>query len=415
MASDYTLIKPPKKGGNYYYRSATDPKRTKHTTGQRTLAGARLFLQQLRDRAATDNQPTIPTFGEFAAPFFQPGCPYLIRCQQEGRPKNPKIVKDYLAYLRNYLLPRWEDVQLDSISPAAVREWRQGLLSGAIPVESLARLGKKAPTPRTVNYVVDCFRAILDQGEEDGIIPRSPLARVRSLPTTKDTPHDSLSQDELQVLFAQPRAICLQIWGGLEEYALFALLIGSGIRSGEARALRWGDIKSELSGVVIRRAIKATGLEGPPKNRKSRAIALPESIVHLLDEWRQASGNPGPDEYVFPGSEGGVRSKVSILRSFQRALRRANIHREGGLKLVAHSTRHTHATVLARAGRKELAVSQLGHSSPEMTERYTHLTETDLLYLQRQKGESQFVQTWRSVFTETESPFVRNIDETNKL
>jgi len=221
--------------------------------------------------------------------------------------------------------------------------------------------------------VMGCFKAIMEQADEDGLIVKDPLLRVKNLPFCKESPHDALTGEELKKLFGD-KANLKAIWGDVHNITLFVLLFGSGIRSGEVRALRWADVDFGHEGLLLQRAIKADGKTGVPKNRKPRAIFLPEPVRDCLKAWEAEGGVHDPEDLVFPGASLRTpRSRSAILKVFKKALKSCGINRIGSpLKLVVHSSRHTWNTLLAGIDKGALARSVLGHESEEMTTLYNH-------------------------------------------
>ena len=404
--AESTIVRPSKRGGCYYYRIGSDAKRTKHSTGQKTLQGAKEFLVLLKDQqnAATAAKGR-KNFGEYTAGFFGDECSFLLRKEQDGRPLNSKIVADYRAYLRNYLLPAFGHIELCQITPAMIRKWRESVLTGSFVSASMKTRGGQPPKPRTLNYVVTCMRAIFEQADEDGLIARNPLEKVSNLKVTKTSPHDALTESEMRLLFGDPTQFA-RVWGTTRNLAMFGLLFGSGLRSGEVRALRWGDVDFDFSGLKLQYAVKADGRIGRPKNGKARAVLLPAAVLQWLRSWELEFGTHGSQDLVFPGEDGETPiGRASLLRTFKRALTACGIDRLGtGMKLVVHSSRHSWNTALVDRNEDELARKILGHSSAEMTALYTHMTLTRELHRMRQRQGTMVDATWTSILEPSENP-----------
>lgn len=92
-------------------------------------------------------------------------------------------------------------------------------------------------------------------------------------------------------------------------------------------------------------------------------------IVHLEHELRALVVRLGPG-YLFPGGTDGHLHPNTVYERIRRVVG-AN----------THSLRHRAGTVVYEGTGRDLRVAQefLGHSSPEMTARYVHVTRRDLL------------------------------------
>jgi site-specific recombinase XerD len=115
------------------------------------------------------------------------------------------------------------------------------------------------------------------------------------------------------------------------------------------------------------------------KRRKDRYVPLPDATLQLLrDHWR-SHRNP---RWLFPTStRSGVApvndpavgpiSRASLQSAFGRAVKQSGIHKRAHV----HTLRHSYATHLLEAGvNLRLIQEYLGHTSPQTTAIYTHLT-----------------------------------------
>ncbi|MEV0441870.1 site-specific integrase [Streptomyces spectabilis] len=161
-------------------------------------------------------------------------------------------------------------------------------------------------------------------------------------------------------------------------------LLGTGMRWGEATALRVSDLSlnSARPCVSIQRAWKraAKGAEssfylGPPKTKKARRlIRLTPSQVEILR--RLTTGQP-PDAWVFRTATGKHwRHSNFYHRKWQPAVKAA-VAKGLPKKPRIHDLRHTHvAWLIAKRVPLPSIQARLGHESIQTTvDRYGHLTE----------------------------------------
>lgn len=158
---------------------------------------------------------------------------------------------------------------------------------------------------------------------------------------------------------------------------LLQLLAATGLRIGEALALRWGDVvlDGERPAVMVRRSLRH-GRFKPPKSRYGRRqVPIDFELVRALRSARAASEFPGDRDLVF--HSGGTPLDYSNLR--RRVLQPAA--QEAGVPWAGfHTLRHTCASRLFASGRNAVQVQRwLGHHSPAFTlARYVHLLDGEL-------------------------------------
>lgn len=158
--------------------------------------------------------------------------------------------------------------------------------------------------------------------------------------------------------------------GGLLEAAalvspaivpLLVCLANTGMRRGEALALRWDAV--DLAGRILR---VWPSLEWSPKSGEPREVPIGDALLELLERL------PRTSSYVFPARSGG-RFAYWPQRAFDRARRAA------GLTGGPHTLRHTFATEwIARRGSLPALAQVLGHSDARVTRLYAHLRREHL-------------------------------------
>lgn len=138
------------------------------------------------------------------------------------------------------------------------------------------------------------------------------------------------------------------------------LIYACGLRVYETTQLRVTDIDS------ARMLVHVHGGKG----NKDRLVPLPERMLELLRAWWQVKR---PAEWLFPGLRGLPIDSTLLQRTLRSALADCGLTKHASV----HTLRHSYATHLLEAG-VNLRVIQalLGHSSPQTTAIYTHLTPT---------------------------------------
>jgi integrase len=170
----------------------------------------------------------------------------------------------------------------------------------------------------------------------------------------------------------------------------WAILVRTGLRSGEFLALVWTDVDLRGATLLVERTLRyneALPLGERyevtlPKSGRSRRIALDATTVGLFASWRRTltAGTrtlrfgSGP---VFAPIAGQAPHQSALRSSFLRAqVAFAEAHPDMHLpKLTVHDLRHTHASLLLASGVDVKVIQErLGHSSATITlNTYAHL------------------------------------------
>ena len=163
------------------------------------------------------------------------------------------------------------------------------------------------------------------------------------------------------------------------------LISYTGLREGEAIALKWSDIDFENKKITISRtASKSEGgqaLQTPKTNRSYRTISVDQNTLLILKSWKteqmkvyfkQGKRFEGDENFVFTNSKCDWVKISTFFQRFKRFIEKNNLK-----QISPHGLRHTHASLLFSAGVEPKNISdRLGHSTVQITlDLYTHLTE----------------------------------------
>ncbi|QXC60648.1 site-specific integrase [Aquihabitans sp. G128] len=145
------------------------------------------------------------------------------------------------------------------------------------------------------------------------------------------------------------------------------------MRRGEVLGLRWGDIDVDNARLSVRQALISVAYEAQISDVKTgagrRVIDLDPGTVGVLLEWRNRRGEEqggrktGAEEIVFTKEDGSWIHPDLFSQSFDRAVAKLDLPR-----ISLHDLRHTHATLLLKAGVPVKVVSErLGHANVAFT------------------------------------------------
>lgn len=271
-----------------------------------------------------------------------------------------------------------------TLKPSTVRYYRQRLahiapVLGKLDVSSITRAdvkhlvasctAKKMATSQ-VRGTVAVLSTILSEAVEDGLLPANPAlrpGRLRRAMRDAVQPKkeiDPYTRDEAEALLETARTKFA------EWYPFLLTALRTGMRLGELRALRWGDLDWRGSFAMVTRNY-VLGKFGSPKSGKGRRVDLSRQLRAELYLWRRKQrakwlkkGKPMP-ALVFAGPDGKPLDDSFVRRAVRRIVKAADLRVRGS---VIHVMRHTYAAQLLQAGTPITYVrDQLGHQSIAVT------------------------------------------------
>ena len=251
-----------------------------------------------------------------------------------GRAWKPRTAKVNRAYLRNQILPWFRGRPIGEITRSEVHRW-------------FAALQDK---PAAANRSLPIMSVILRQAEIYGYRPvdSNPCPGLRRY--RERGRERFLSDDETRRLGA---ALAAHETVAPPAVAVVRLLLLTGCRQGEIRALRWADYRE---GNLFLRDSKT----GP------RTVWLSSVARSVLD------GLPRTTEWIFPAPTGGGSMPTETLYRCWRVVRgAANLP-----DVRLHDLRHSYASFALRRGESVLTIGRLlGHRDPATTVKYTHIAD----------------------------------------
>jgi integrase len=297
-------------------------------------------------------------------------------------------------YTVNNALDDWLETGLDGLAPATVTVYRNTiakalreelgtveltkLTAGAVQ-KALTSLAARVST-RTVQMAHNVLVRAIRHAERDDLVGRNVAALVNA-PKGKvgGRPSKSLTYEQAVALMAAAQGT------RLEAYIVLSLL--SGVRTEEARALRWDHVVAWVDGqyvpvldagfdheqvaLFVWRAERAGGDTKTPESR--RTLALPRKCVEALREHRVRQAQDrlmaGPlwqdHGLVFASAVGTPMDDHNVRRMFRVITEDAGL----GTGWVPREMRHTFVSLLSARGVPVEAIALLaGHHQTSTTE-----------------------------------------------
>jgi integrase len=264
----------------------------------------------------------------------------------------PRTIELYSWLLATHIAPYIGAMQLGSITPDVVREWRAALLGAGVSQTATAKAYR-------------LLRAILMTATEDRIVPRNPC-RIRGGGDEKPPERPVLTIAQVLDLANHMAA---------RRYrALILLATFASLRWGEAIALRQCDLDLAARTVSIRRQYVETNghlMIAPPKSRAGiRTVAFPATLIPELREHLDTYAGPENTALVFTGQRGAVLRRGNFRKASGWSDAVAAIGLPG---LHFHDLRHTGNTLAAQAGVSLADLkARMGHDSVRAAMIYQH-------------------------------------------
>jgi integrase len=252
------------------------------------------------------------------------------------------------------------------LSPAPLGTIRLDALRKTHIDALIVKLRKQRLSGSTIRQVYTVVRAALDDAVLDGLIARNPCTLVKR-PTVERT--------EAKHLDAGTVAAVLKAAEGLRYHQVLVLIAATGLRRGEALALRWEHVNLTDGSLKVAATVGRVGDElvitEPKSPRSRRTVPLSPAVVSLLKAHKPAqaaerlhAGNRWTDSgLVFTTEFGGPVDPRNVLRTIEIAAKAAGVENVG-----VHTLRHSAAVAWLEAGVHIKAVADLlGHSSISIT------------------------------------------------
>jgi integrase len=285
-------------------------------------------------------------------------------------------------------LKRWIISYAPSLSANAVRRYA-GIINnhlipglGRVPLAKLRLLQiqhyydekVKTQSPNSVRYHHAVLHKALDTAITWQLLTRNP-SHAAIIPPKEQTEFEIWNEEELSTFL---NSIVNTPW-----YPLFQTALYTGLRRSELLAIRWRDLELVPGRINVSRSLHSNKDKGYfYKETKSkygrRSVTLPSSTIAVLQKYKAdtvstllLSGSTFSDSRLVFCREDGQPYSPNFITGRWNVL----VKRSGLKKLRLHDARHTHASILLKAGvHLKIVQERLGHSSIQITaDLYSHI------------------------------------------
>jgi len=311
---------------------------TTYTDADRALRKKQAETDQVK-HGLRDPDLEVHTFDELAA--------YWV----EHRLPRKRSQKDDTSILKVHLKPFFGAMRLQDITLSRVDEF----------VKAKAGINVK-----TLHNVLTLFITLLNTAIDIGWLRSRP--RIKKPKIVQEEYTYLRTDKEIQeFLKASQKA-------GPGVFELYCTAVYTGMRAGELMGLKWDDVDFEQRLITVQRSY-----DRPTKTGNIRHVPILDPLLPVLRAWRLRN----PNRWVFPNTIGNMNTPSAKVTQeiFHKVLQGAGLEKldkEGhviGPKLTFHDLRHTFASHWMMRGGDLFRLQRiLGHATPQMTDRYSHLS-----------------------------------------
>jgi len=350
--------------GNRYYAviyEGTDPVtgRARHRwhAGGRTRKEAERMLADLvkRHHDGDYRAPERITFGDYLEERWLPAKKTQLRTS---------TFDSYRRNIANHVIPALGPIPLQRLTPEDLDQFYALLLADGKRNGSGGGLSIK-----TVRYIHTMIRKALADAHRKGSVLRN-VADLADPPKLSAAP-----KREMCVWTAEELRTFLTQIEGHRLHPAFFLAANTGMRRGEVLGLQWNDVDLDTQRLSVHRSLVNVAYELTISDVKTangrRTIDLDDRTVAVLRAWRKrqieerllAGERPDDTSLVFAHPDGSPIHPDYFSQCFDRHLAKSSLPR-----IRLHDLRHTHATILLKAGVHVKVVSErLGHANVAFT------------------------------------------------
>ena len=311
----------------------------------RTKSVARQRLREFLEREGVNSKEVFHQNTAPGVTFRQQAEWWLVSVKaRKRRPVKPATISGWRDALNAWLMSNLGEKLLADVSNKAVREL----------VEKMSEAGLSAKT--IVNYVqvakLVVGSAVNDEGEQ--VYPRTWNHDFIQLPVVrKDKQHrPTVTDADLKEILSNTKK--------QKHVMLFSLLAATGLRIGEALALRSTDFGPDCRVLHVRRSVWRGQEQEPKTSNAVRVVDIPEILAQKLREYLVSTNG-----YLFATAQGHPLQQRNVLRILH------------GVKPVGfHAFRRFRLTWLRKNGApKDLERYWMGHAPEEVGDLYSKLKD----------------------------------------
>lgn len=268
--------------------------------------------------------------------------------------KKPSTVSNYTTIANTHLIPEIGRIRIDKLTQTEIQRL----------IAKKMRQNLAARSVRLIHHVLRCSlnvavaHKLLASNPATGVV----LPRIERIEMNTISPTEVLQLQTMDFFETEPLFPC------------FLLMLYTGLRRGEALALRWSDIDLERGTLIVQREIVkvagGTKYQSTKTKHSNRLVPFGDALKSILtahqkrqDEFIKNTKGYKNHDLVFARETGATYYPDSLRKILRRILKKAGID-----YVRIHDLRHTCATLLMLSGVHPKVVQEiLGHSNINVT------------------------------------------------
>ncbi|MFL6278384.1 MAG: tyrosine-type recombinase/integrase [Blastocatellia bacterium] len=300
-----------------------------------------------RNQAEPQQLDAEITFKEFIATHWE--------AYRRTAKHQPTTIENHNSLTKNHLMPFFKKRRLREVQPSDISRFLQSRID-----EGLAG--------NTLQNLYGLLRLMFDIAAQFDIIDKSPVRPKLHKPEFERVEKPTLNAAQIKAIIARLPD---------ETERVFALLLAvTGMRIGEALALRWTDfdpLKCELS---IHHTLHRLKLKKPKTAISFGTLKLDPRIADLLTAHQARSRFKAEKDFIFCRSDGRPLNQSALRNHLYAVMDELEIARAKGMHGY-HIFRHSAGTILHKRSRDlKVVQSLLRHSDISTTaDIYVHLDD----------------------------------------
>jgi integrase len=304
------------------------------------------ILQYFGKRRVVEiNAPMIKTF------LIEKRQPILTVKIVSAKPKKPRVID--LANFDSTTMKRWPEQDADATRKLSIS---------------------------TLRLIRATLSVVFASAVDDRIIDRNPVSDAKASRHSRKAKAANRVAVPKERVFTETQQAALLSWSGERDpelHDVIFLLLRSGLRPGECRALAWSDFDFTRRKIRVEYSVSDKGTFGPTKTGLGRSVDISAALRDVMrlrmlkrPTRTHVDRGEGQVELVFSNPSGTPLDDSRLRKRFDLAMGETGIAGH-----VLYDARHTYASaLLARCRDFVYVAAQLGHASPKTTiDHYAHL------------------------------------------
>lgn len=288
---------------------------------------------------------------------------------EKGKTAKQNTLRVYESMYTKHIEPSMKERRIRDIERREIVELQNRLIDKGVSVYS-------------VNYTMMVLKAMLSDAVRDDIIKVNPAANIRSIKEDREkaskTIHRALTEKEQKAFMSEAASEYY--------YELYAFLLCTGMRIGEATALTWADIDYINKEIHITKTVsydkEGKQIITTPKSKSAvRDIPLTDTARDVLKKQKSKmallnGSNIIPmNNRIFNAENGSMVRNRTVNATIEHVLDRLEKKGNKIEPIAAHCFRDTFATrFIEQGGQPQTLKAILGHSTLAMTmDLYAHV------------------------------------------